>query len=70
MNENDENRIDDELMANAAKLKSAVKPARDLWPDIEKAINYIRRGLDELLAGKPLSTPTSQPYGCGIKYKG
>ncbi len=39
MNENDENRFNDELMANAAKLKPAVRPARDLWPDIEKAIN-------------------------------
>ncbi|QCB47281.1 redoxin domain-containing protein [Hydrogenophaga sp. PAMC20947] len=38
--------------------------------DIEKATNYIRQGLDELLAGKPLSTPTSQPYGCSIKYEG
>ncbi len=37
--------------------------------DIEKATNYVRQGLDELLAGKPLSTPTSQPYGCSIKYK-
>lgn len=37
--------------------------------DIEKATNYIRQGLDELLAGQPLSTPTSQPYGCSIKYK-
>lgn len=38
--------------------------------DIEKATNYMRQGLGELLAGKPLSTPTSQPYGCSIKYKG
>jgi peroxiredoxin len=38
--------------------------------DIEKATNYVRQGLGELLAGKPLSTPTSQPYGCSIKYQG
>jgi peroxiredoxin len=38
--------------------------------DIEKATNYVRQGLDELLAGKAISTPTSQPYGCSIKYKG
>jgi peroxiredoxin len=37
--------------------------------DIEKATNYIRQGLGELLAGKPLSVTTSQPYGCSIKYK-
>lgn len=37
--------------------------------DIAKATNYVRQGLGELLAGKPLSTPTSLPYGCSIKYK-
>jgi peroxiredoxin len=37
--------------------------------DIAKATNYVRQGLGELLAGKPLSTATSQPYGCSIKYK-
>ena len=37
--------------------------------DIEKATNYIRQGLGELLAGKPVSTATSQAYGCSIKYK-
>jgi peroxiredoxin len=37
--------------------------------DIEKATNYVRQGLGELLAGKAISTPTSQPYGCSVKYK-
>lgn len=37
--------------------------------DIEKATNHVRRGLDELLAGKTVSTPSTQPYGCSIKYK-
>lgn len=37
--------------------------------DIEKATNYVRQGLNELLAGKPLSVATSQAYGCSIKYK-
>ena len=37
--------------------------------DIEKATNYVRQGLTELLAGKPVSTSTSQAYGCSIKYK-
>jgi len=37
--------------------------------DIERATNYVRQGLDELLAGKPLSTATSQAYGCSIKFK-
>lgn len=38
--------------------------------DIEKATNYVRQGLGELLSGKPLSVTTSQAYGCSIKYKG
>jgi len=37
--------------------------------DIERASNYVRQGLDELLAGKALSVPTSQAYGCSIKFK-
>jgi peroxiredoxin len=37
--------------------------------DIERATNHVRQGLGELLAGKPLSTTTSQAYGCSIKYK-
>jgi hypothetical protein len=38
--------------------------------DIAKATNYVRQGLDELLVGQAISTPTSQAYGCSIKYKG
>jgi len=37
--------------------------------DIEKATNYVKVGLAEALAGKPLSAATTQPYGCSIKYK-
>lgn len=37
--------------------------------DIEKASNYVRQGLGELLGGKAVSTTTSQPYGCSVKYK-
>lgn len=37
--------------------------------DIERATNHVRQGLGELLTGKPLSTTTSQAYGCSIKYK-
>lgn len=37
--------------------------------DIQKATNYVRQGLTELLAGKPVSVTTSQAYGCSIKYK-
>ena len=37
--------------------------------DIAKATNYVKTGLAEAVAGKPLTTATSQPYGCSIKYK-
>jgi len=37
--------------------------------DIERATNYVRQGLDELLSGKPLSVSVNQAYGCTIKYK-
>lgn len=32
------------------------------------ATNYVRLALADLKAGKPVGTPTSKPYGCGIKY--
>jgi hypothetical protein len=38
--------------------------------DIKRAVNYVRQGLDEALAGKPISQATTRPYGCSIKYKG
>jgi hypothetical protein len=37
--------------------------------DIEKAVNYVKQGLSEAVAGKPLSAATTRPYGCSIKYK-
>jgi AhpC/TSA family len=36
--------------------------------DIKSATNYVKQALDEALAGRPLSKPTSQAYGCSIKY--
>ena len=37
--------------------------------DIPKAVNYVKQGLSEALAGKPISAATTRPYGCSIKYK-
>ncbi|TWO64891.1 thioredoxin family protein [Caenimonas sedimenti] len=37
--------------------------------DIKKATNYVKQGLGEALAGKPVSAATTRPYGCSIKYK-
>ena len=37
--------------------------------DIKTATNYVRQGLSEGLAGKPLSVASSRAYGCAVKYK-
>ncbi len=37
--------------------------------DIRQAVNYVRQGLGEAAAGKPISAATTRPYGCSIKYK-
>jgi peroxiredoxin len=37
--------------------------------DIRSATNYVRQGLTEALAGKPLSVASSRAYGCTVKYK-
>ncbi len=34
----------------------------------DKATNYVAKALDEVLAGKPVSTPETKPYGCAVKY--
>lgn len=31
-------------------------------------VHYVEKALDELLAGKPVSTPTAPEYGCSVKY--
>ena len=36
--------------------------------DIGKAVNYVRQGLNEALAGKPVSAAVTRPYGCSVKY--
>ena len=36
--------------------------------DIKSSKNYVAAALDEALAGKPVSTPSSTPYGCSVKY--
>ena len=46
--------IDDKPTARAADLKGA-RPHVDI-------------ALQEAMAGKPVSMPTSQPYGCNVKY--
>jgi len=36
--------------------------------DVKGATQYVRQALTELSSGKVVSVPTSQPYGCSVKY--
>jgi hypothetical protein len=36
--------------------------------DISGAQNYVTAALHEAMAGQPVATPTSRPYGCSVKY--
>ena len=49
----------------AIDSKASPNPA-----DIPSSTNYVKVALDEALAGKPVSTSSSRPYGCSVKYKG
>jgi peroxiredoxin len=42
-------------------------PSADI-ADIPKAKQYVRVGLDEVLAGKPVADASTRPYGCNLKY--
>lgn len=35
---------------------------------LEGANNYVVAAVDELIAGKPVTTSQTQPYGCSVKY--
>jgi peroxiredoxin len=48
----------------AIDSKASPNPA-----DIPSSTNYVKAALDESLAGKPVSNPTTKPYGCSVKYK-
>ena len=37
--------------------------------DIKIATNYVRQGLTEVLGGKAISTASTRPYGCSVKYR-
>lgn len=36
--------------------------------DIATSTNYVSQALGEAMTGKPVSVPTSRPYGCSVKY--
>jgi alkyl hydroperoxide reductase subunit AhpC len=43
------------------------KPTTDL-ADIPGATNYVSLALEQSMAGKPVATPATRPYGCSVKY--
>jgi alkyl hydroperoxide reductase subunit AhpC len=43
------------------------KPTTDL-DDVPTATNYVKLALEQSMAGKPVQTPTTRPYGCSVKY--
>ena len=52
------------IYAGAIDSKATPNPA-----DIPTSTNYVKAALDESLAGKTVTTPSSRPYGCSVKYK-
>lgn len=36
--------------------------------DVKTAHNYVSAALDEAMGGKPVSQPSTQAYGCSVKY--
>lgn len=36
--------------------------------DIQGAVNYVKRALDQALGGEPVEAAETQPYGCSVKY--
>ncbi len=43
------------------------KPTTDVQ-DIPNATNYVSLALRQAMAGKPVETPATRPYGCSVKY--
>ena len=44
------------------------KPTTDM-DDVPHAKNYVEAALTEATSGKPVTTPSTQPYGCSVKYQ-
>jgi len=36
--------------------------------DVKSATNYVSLALGQAMAGQPVATPTTRPYGCSVKY--
>jgi peroxiredoxin len=51
------------IYAGAIDDRPSTDPA-----DIPGATNYVTQALEEALAGKPVSVPSTKSYGCSVKY--
>lgn len=51
------------VYAGAIDSRPTANPA-----DIKVATNHVNQALADTLAGRPVATPVTQPYGCTIKY--
>lgn len=52
------------VYAGAIDNKATPNPA-----DIATSTNYVKAALNESLGGKPVTTASTKPYGCSVKYK-
>lgn len=55
--------------AGILQYMGAIDDAPGLNQDPTKANNYVRAALQQLMAGQKVTTPTTQPYGCSVKYR-
>lgn len=55
------------MVAYAGAIDSVKSTKAD---DIAGATNHVQAAVGEILSGKPVSTPTTEPYGCSVKYGG
>jgi peroxiredoxin len=51
------------IYEGAIDSKASANPA-----DITGATNYVKVALEESMGGKPVTTATTKPYGCSVKY--
>ena len=50
--------------------QGAIDDIRSTNPDdVARARNYVSAALDEVMAGKPVSVPSTKSYGCSVKYQ-
>ena len=50
--------------------QGAIDDVKSVKPeDVATAHNYVSAALKEILAGKPVTTPSTSAYGCSVKYE-